>query len=180
MMRSNYPLIRLLQRYVVPKSLVALYYSLRYRCYISTRTHIQLSGLITFGASAVVKPYVVMTTQTGRIAIGRQSAISSFTHISGGSEDILVGDYVRMGANVTIVGGSHNFARRDLLIVEQGSTSGRITIGNDVLVGAGAIVMPGIVIGKGAVIGAGSVVRDDVPPYAIVAGVPARVLGQRE
>ncbi len=179
-MSSSYPLTRFLQRYVVPKSIVAMYYSLRYRCYVSTRTHIQLSGLITFGASTVVKPYVVITTQTGRIAFGRQCAISSFTHISGGSEGIVAGDYVRMGPNVTIVGGSHNFSRRDLLIVEQGSHSGRVTIGDDVLVGAGAIILPGITVGEGAVIGAGSVVKEDVPAYAVVAGVPARVIGQRE
>lgn len=52
-------------------------------------------------------------------------------------------------------------------------------IGNDVWIGANAIVMRGIVIGDGAVIGAGAVVTKDVPPYAIVAGVPARILRYR-
>jgi acetyltransferase-like isoleucine patch superfamily enzyme len=49
-----------------------------------------------------------------------------------------------------------------------------------VLIGAGAVILPGCSIGAGAVIGAGSVVTRDVPPYSIVAGVPARVIGQRE
>jgi virginiamycin A acetyltransferase len=50
-----------------------------------------------------------------------------------------------------------------------------ITIGNDVWIGHGAFVMPGVTIGNGAIIAAGAVVTKDVPPYAIVAGVPATV-----
>lgn len=50
-----------------------------------------------------------------------------------------------------------------------------IKIGNDVWIGANAIIFPGVNIGNGAIIAAGSIVRDDVPPYAIVAGVPAKI-----
>lgn len=52
-------------------------------------------------------------------------------------------------------------------------------IGNDVWIGANAIVMRGVVVGDGAVIGAGAVVTKDVPSYAIVVGVPARILRYR-
>jgi len=52
-------------------------------------------------------------------------------------------------------------------------------IGNDVWVGAAALVLRGVVVGDGAVIGAGSVVTKDVPPYAIVAGNPARLIRYR-
>lgn len=54
-----------------------------------------------------------------------------------------------------------------------------VVLGNDVWVGANAIILPGVKIGDGAIIGAGAVVTSDVPPYAIVAGVPARVLRYR-
>jgi phosphonate metabolism protein (transferase hexapeptide repeat family) len=60
-----------------------------------------------------------------------------------------------------------------------GRAAQRVTIGHDVWVGHGAIVMPGVSIGHGAVIAAGAVVTRDVPPYAIVAGVPARFLKWR-
>jgi phosphonate metabolism protein (transferase hexapeptide repeat family) len=54
-----------------------------------------------------------------------------------------------------------------------------VSIGHDVWIGHGAIVMPGVTIGSGAVVGAGSVVTKPVPPYLIVAGVPARPIRDR-
>lgn len=56
---------------------------------------------------------------------------------------------------------------------------GGVVIGNDVWLGHQALVLSGVTIGHGAIIGAGSVVRHDIPPYAIVAGNPARVAGFR-
>lgn len=53
------------------------------------------------------------------------------------------------------------------------------TIGSDVWIGHGAIIKAGITIGHGTAIGAGSVVKKDVPPYAIVAGVPAKLIRYR-
>lgn len=55
----------------------------------------------------------------------------------------------------------------------------RVHVGHDCWIGHGAIVMPGVTVGHGAVVAAGAVVTKDVPPYAIVAGVPARFLKWR-
>lgn len=55
----------------------------------------------------------------------------------------------------------------------------KVMVGNDVWIGTRAMIMGGITIGDGAVIGAGAIVTKDVPPYAVVAGVPARVLRYR-
>lgn len=58
-------------------------------------------------------------------------------------------------------------------------TKGDTVVGNDVWLGYEAMVLPGVTIGDGAVIGARSVVTSDIPPYAIAAGNPARVIKQR-
>lgn len=55
----------------------------------------------------------------------------------------------------------------------------RTAVGNDVWMGVGCIVLDGLTIGDGAVIAAGAVVTKDVPPYAIVGGVPARIIRYR-
>lgn len=55
-----------------------------------------------------------------------------------------------------------------------------VVIGNDVWIGMRSIIMPGVTIGNGVVIGAGTVVTKDVPDYAIVGGVPARIIKFRK
>ena len=55
----------------------------------------------------------------------------------------------------------------------------KITIGNDVFIGANVTVLDGVTIGDGAVIGAGTVVSKDIPPYAVVAGSPVKILRYR-
>ena len=58
-------------------------------------------------------------------------------------------------------------------------SKGNVSIGHDVWIGTEALILSGVSIGHGAVIAARSVVTKDVPPYAIVAGVPARVIRSR-
>lgn len=55
----------------------------------------------------------------------------------------------------------------------------RTRIGCDVWIGHGAVILPGVTVGHGAVVGAGAVVSKDVPPYAVVGGVPARLIRER-
>jgi acetyltransferase-like isoleucine patch superfamily enzyme len=56
---------------------------------------------------------------------------------------------------------------------------GRIVVDDDVWIGHGAIVLTPVHVGRGAVVAAGSVVTEDVPPYAIVGGVPAKIIRMR-
>jgi chloramphenicol O-acetyltransferase type B len=54
-----------------------------------------------------------------------------------------------------------------------------VTIGDDVMLYSEVVVLPGVTIGEGAVVGVRAVVTRDVAPYAVVAGIPARVIGSR-
>lgn len=74
---------------------------------------------------------------------------------------------------------SYGLASSDDAEIFEWRRRNRVTIGPDVWIGHDAIIMPGVNIGAGAAIGSGSVVTHDVPPYAIVVGVPARVLRYR-
>ncbi|WP_312856536.1 CatB-related O-acetyltransferase [Phytoactinopolyspora halotolerans] len=67
----------------------------------------------------------------------------------------------------------------DLVAEDQHHELTRTTVGSDVWIGAGAVVKGGVTIGHGAIIGAGAVVTRDVPPYAIVGGVPAQIIRYR-
>nr|WP_200389622.1 DapH/DapD/GlmU-related protein [Thiocapsa imhoffii] len=62
----------------------------------------------------------------------------------------------------------------------QANIANPIRIGNDVWIGAHAAILSGVTIGEGAIVAAGAVVRQDVDPYTIVGGVPAKVLGERQ
>lgn len=165
----------------MPGLAVSAYHFFRSRALISASARVQLTSRVRFGRGTVVKAFVVVQTVGGRVEFGRQCALSSFDHFSTGEGDILVGDFVRFGPNCTIVGGTKSVAERGRRIVDQPEVRPNgVTIGEDVLVGAGSVILPATTIGRGAVIGAGSVVQGTVPEYAIVAGSPARVIGERK
>lgn len=75
---------------------------------------------------------------------------------------------------------NHVTTRTDIPIKDQGVTHRGIVVEDDVWLGSGVIVLDGVRVGTGAVVAAGSVVTRDVPPYAIVAGVPAQVIRYRK
>jgi galactoside O-acetyltransferase len=171
-------ILRGAQRYLVPGAIVALYYSLRFSCGVSPKAIVQLSNNIRIGRGTMIKPFAVIQTSAGRITIGEHCAINNFVSISTVEADVTLSSYVRIGPHVTIMGATRNFARKDQLIVEQGYRTRGTRIGRDVLIGAGAVIFD-CTVGDGAVIGAGAVVTKDVAPYQVVAGVPARVVGER-
>lgn len=85
-----------------------------------------------------------------------------------------------MGTDVIIITRNHRFDRTDIPMMEQGFEEERpVYIGNDVWIGDRVLILPGVHIGDGSIIAAGAVVTKDVPPYSIVAGVPARKIRDR-
>lgn len=90
-----------------------------------------------------------------------------------------IGQNVMMGPDVVVLTHTHCYDRLDIPMARQGSFTKPVTIGNDVWIGMRAIIMPGVKIGNGVIIGAGAVVTKDVPDYAVVGGVPAKIIRYR-
>ncbi len=117
------------------------------------------------------------------VSIGPGFIAGDFVYIGSYSQlppHVHVGHYSSLSVHVAIVGSDHNYDYPGEPIVFSGRPPTSVTtIGADVLIGHRAILLRGITIGNGAVVGAGAVVTRDVPPYAIVVGVPAEIVRYR-
>jgi len=117
------------------------------------------------------------TSEGGRIRIGANCVINDGATIVA-YKNITLGDFVMMGEYATIRDANHGTRRGETIRV-QPHIAEVITIGNDAWIGRGACVLKGVTVGEGAVIGANSVVTHDVEANVIVAGAPARPVGER-
>jgi acetyltransferase-like isoleucine patch superfamily enzyme len=91
---------------------------------------------------------------------------------------IFIDDYVIIGEYVTIRDANHGMSREEPMRYQK-HTSSPVHIGRDVWIGRGSCILPGVTIGEGSVIGANSVVTENIPPFSIVAGSPAKVIKKR-
>ena len=113
-----------------------------------------------------------------RLQLGSNVGIGIGAYITAGG-GVTVGDYVGIGPDVKIWSVNHIYEDPARPWMLQGSEPKEVVIGNDVWIAAGSIVKPGLTIGDGAIIAAGTVLSKSIPPYAIVAGNPGRIVGWR-
>ena len=112
------------------------------------------------------------------IRIGDNSGLGVNCSVRGPLE---IGENVMMGPDVIIMTSSHNVESTFLPMNQQGSLpKQKVIIGDDVWIGTRVIILPGVRVGTGSIIGAGAVVTKDVPDYAIVGGVPAKIIKFRK
>ena len=114
----------------------------------------------------------------GRITIGNDVSINVRVTMDGGRAGIQIGNDTRIATGVHVFAFNHGMDP-GMSIRRQSSHSQGVVIGHDVWIGAGAGITDGVRIGDHAVIGMGAVVTRDVPEWAIVGGVPAKVIGDR-
>ncbi|MGD0200502.1 MAG: acyltransferase [Bryobacteraceae bacterium] len=121
----------------------------------------------------VQRPFVILGP--AQVAIGDDVSFGAYLHIWG-MGGVTIGNRVMIGSHVAITSLTHDYTAAAM----KGTSIARpIVIEDDVWLGTHCVILPGVCVGRGAVVAAGAVVTEDVPPYTVVAGVPARLLKRR-
>lgn len=137
--------------------------------------HIKIGKAVTFFGNA----YLNASGQRGFIEIGDDTHIDQFSVLYG-LGGIRIGSKCAIASGVVIYSQTNQYASApETNIIDQPVVYATVNIGADVWIGAKAVILPGVTIGDHAVIGAGAVVNKDVAEWAIVGGVPARIIGNR-
>lgn len=132
---------------------------------------------VTFGNQVTLNRFAYVQGGVGGVRLGNHVEINNYSIVNGtGGVDI--GEDTLVGPGVKLISYQHGYLGGSA-IRSQPVQARAIRVGRDCWIGANAVVMAGVSIGDGAVVGAGAVVTRDVPPNAVVAGVPAVVIKQR-
>jgi acetyltransferase-like isoleucine patch superfamily enzyme len=114
-------------------------------------------------------------TKNSIIKIGDDVGVSGCTITA--REKIIIGNEVLIGSGVVITDNDAHPVLPEKRRFSDNILSQPVVIGNNVFIGARSLILKGVTIGDNAVIGAGSIVTRDIPPYAIVGGNPAKIIG---
>jgi acetyltransferase-like isoleucine patch superfamily enzyme len=135
--------------------------------------HVSIGSNVYIGHYAVLRGY-----PTNEMIIGDDNWIGQFCYLNSAG-GLRIGSRVGIGPGVKIMSSRHGEEGRTVPVLMCDLEFVRVTVEDDCDIGMGAIILPGITIGRGSIVGAGAVVTKDVDPFAIVAGVPARKIGER-
>ncbi len=108
------------------------------------------------------------------VSVGAGTIIGQNAFLDG-RDTLTIGKHVDIASDVMIYNSEHNLSAKDFAAIQEA-----VSIGDYVFIGPRSIILPGVKIGKGAVVAAGAVVTKDVEDFAIVGGVPAKVIGERQ
>ena len=154
----------------------------RYMLYqVSTLPSCHLRKFIYKALGASVGPKVVFHFRTEIryphcLTVGRGTIIGDNALLDA-RRGLTLGNHVNISSNVSIYTEQHDHRDPDFRCTNPETKA--VSVGDRVWLGSNVVVLPGVTIGEGAVCCAGCVVTKDVPPYAIVAGIPARQVAER-
>ncbi len=160
------------------EALMQLVFALpRYRAFIWLKEALLKLQGAKFGKRVVIYPGVWIAPGRNLI-VGDDVDIAKDVMITtaGGVE---IGARTLIGYRTQILSANHNVPPAPERIFGAGHKFGKVTIGNDVWIGANCVITAGVNIGEGAIIAAGAIVTKDVPAFVYVGGIPARVIKAR-
>jgi maltose O-acetyltransferase len=131
-----------------------------------------LAGM-KMGKGSVIHMWANFFDPSG-ISIGQDTIIGDHAFLDGRSR-LTIGNHVDIASSVMIYNSEHDLDSEGFSARTQ-----TVEIGDYVFIGPRVIILPGVKIGRGAAVAAGAVVTRDVPDFAIVGGVPAKVIGERK
>jgi len=144
--------------------------------------HGNVYGLMNLGAKGkgvVILPSANLAN-ANNIFLGNYTTVNRSVYLwAGKNSKIIIGDYSGLSPGTFVISSNHGIKANQQFKLQEHEEAD-VIIGRDVWVGAYSIILPGVHIGDGAIIAAGSVVTKEVKPYTIVAGVPAKKIGERK
>jgi acetyltransferase-like isoleucine patch superfamily enzyme len=114
----------------------------------------------------------------GRFVLGDKVWIGPQSFLD--ARDLVIEDYVGWGPGAKVLGSEHTGLPINEPIITTDLQIAPVCVERGADIGTNAVLLPGVTIGRGAIVGAGAVVTRDVPPFAKVAGQPARIIGWRK
>lgn len=115
--------------------------------------------------------------------VSKNITFNDFVNLNGvkflGKGKVTIGNYFHSGEEITFLTSNHNFRNATAIPYDNTYQIGDIVVEDFVWLGHGVIILPGVTLGEGCIIGAGAVVTKSVPPLTIVAGNPAKKIGER-
>ena len=126
---------------------------------------------VTIARNALISPEAKICARAGAICIGAGSTVAPGACVQG---SVTIGENCSIQMYTIVCG-----YEPEVPICRQGLNFAPIVIEDDVWIAARVNIMAGVTVGKGSVLAAGAVVTKDVPPYSVMAGVPARAIGRR-
>jgi acetyltransferase-like isoleucine patch superfamily enzyme len=166
------------------EQLLKMFASVGKNVLVSTDARFFAADRIHLGDHARIDAFCILSAGQAGIMIGRYVHLGAGSKLFGGGGPILLEDFSGISANCCLYTATDDFtdgfmAHPTVPLSFRNITEGSVILRRHGLVGSGSIIMPGVEVGVGAAVGALSMVRDKVEPFAIVAGVPARVVGHR-
>lgn len=145
---------------------------------ISPEVVLQHPETMEFGDSVFLGAHVTIQGRfDGTCRFGSHVWIGPHAYFD--ARDLIVEDYVGWGPGAKVLGSMHTGLPIDVPIISTSLEIRPVRVGYGADIGTNATILPGVHIGAHAIVGAGAVVTSDVPDYAVVAGVPARILRSR-